>query len=119
MKRYLWAIWIFIFAHVVFNCAGHPDRPKIGLIQAGDSFPETPLPVPEDRGYRHYLGTSEGYHFTLKEVSANLIVVEILSVHCPSCQRQIKAYNELYDLIDADPQTSGRIKIIGIAAGNT
>ncbi len=119
MNKHHWAIWILIFTHVVFSCAGHPDRQKIRLIQAGDSFPETPLPVPDDHGHRHYLGTSAKNSFTLKEVKADLIVVEILSVHCHSCQRQIKAYNELYQLIDADPQTSGRIKMIGIAAGNT
>ena len=119
MKTYHWWIWIYVFAQIVFSCAGHPDRQKIRLIQAGDSFPQIPLSVPEARGYRHYLGISEGSHFTLKEVEADLIVVEILNVHCPSCQRQIKAYNELYRLITADPQTSGRIKMIGIAAGNT
>lgn len=119
MKNYHWALWIFIFVHVAFSCAGHPDRQKIRLIQAGDSFPQIPLPVPEVREYHHYLGTSERSHFTLKEVEADLIIVEILSVHCPSCQRQIKAYNKLFRLIDADPQTSGRIKMVGIAAGNT
>jgi hypothetical protein len=119
MKRQHWVIIIAIFVLASFSCAGDAHRQKIRLIQAGDSFPETPLPTPADPESQKYLGALGENNFTLKEVGADLIVVEILSVYCPSCQRQIKAYNTLYDLIMKDPQTSGRIKMIGIAAGNS
>jgi hypothetical protein len=119
MKRQHWVIVMAIFVLASFSCAGNADRQKIRLIQAGDLFPETPLPTPTDPASRKYLGVLGENNFTLKEVGADLIVVEILSVHCPSCQRQSKAYNKLYDLIEKDPQTRDRIKMIGIAAGNS
>jgi hypothetical protein len=119
MKRQHWIIIIAIFALASFSCAGNAHRQKIRLIKAGDSFPETPLPIPPDPRSQKYLGVSGENNFTLKAVGADLIVVEILSVHCPSCQRQSKAYNKLYDLIEQDPQTRDRIKMIGIAAGNS
>jgi peroxiredoxin len=94
------------------------EAKTIKLIKAGDFFPEVPMQVPEDAKDRAYLGLSEGTTFTLKQVKADLVVVEILSVYCPICQKQASIYNKLFNLIENDPATKGRIKLIGIAAGN-
>ncbi len=91
---------------------------EMRLIKVGDFFPEIHLQVPQNSKERMYLGLSEAKTFTLKDVKAALILVEILSVYCVSCQRQTPAYNKLYELIEKDPQTKGRVKILGIAAGN-
>lgn len=91
---------------------------EIQLIKAGELFPDTPLLMPANREERKYLGLAEGEFFTLSEIKADLVLVEILSVYCPSCQKQVSPYNELYTLIEKDSETRGRIKMIGIAAGN-
>jgi len=91
---------------------------EIRLIKAGDQFAEIPMPVPADPKEREYLGLQQADTFTLSQIKAELVLVEILSVYCYSCTRQAPAYNELYKLIEEDPNTKGRIKIIGIAAGN-
>jgi hypothetical protein len=91
---------------------------EIRLIKAGELFPDTPLRTPANREEREYLGLAEGEFFRLNEIKADLVLVEILSVYCTSCQRQTSPYNELYTLIEKDPKTRGRIKMIGIAAGN-
>lgn len=88
------------------------------LIHVGDPFPEIPLRTPEDPNERAYLGLPRGREFFLREIDAELILVEILSVYCSSCQRQAPMYNKLYERIEKDPATRGRIKMIGIAAGN-
>jgi len=94
------------------------EAKTIKLIKAGDFFPEVPMQVPEDPKDKTYLGIAEGKTFTLKKVKADLVIIEILSVYCPSCQLQAPEYNKLFNLIENDPETKGRIKIIGIAAGN-
>jgi peroxiredoxin len=91
---------------------------EIRLIKAGDQFAELPMPVPTDPQEQAYLGLQNADTFTLSQIRAELVLVEILSVYCYSCTRQAPAYNELYKLIEEDPKTRGRIKIIGIAAGN-
>jgi peroxiredoxin len=91
---------------------------EIQLIKVGDFFPETRLGVPKNPAERMYLGLMEIDNFTLKEIKADLVIVEILSVHCPSCQRQTPVFNKLFGLIENDTKTRGRIKIIGIAVGN-
>ena len=92
---------------------------EIQLIKAGELFPDTPLRTPANREEREYLGLAEGEFFRLSEIKADLVLVEILSVYCPTCQRQVSPYNELYTLIEKDPKTRGRIKMIGVAAGNS
>jgi hypothetical protein len=91
---------------------------EIRLIKAGELFPDTLLRIPANQEERKYLGLPEGESFRLSEIKADLILVEILSVYCPSCQLQVSSYNELYTLIEKDSKTRGRIKMIGIAAGN-
>jgi peroxiredoxin len=94
------------------------EAKTIKLIKAGDFFPEVSMQVPEDAKERTYLGLTKGTTFTLKQVKADLVLVEILNVYCPICQLQASAYNKLFNLIENDPETKGRIKLIGIAAGN-
>lgn len=94
------------------------EAKTIKLIKAGDFFPEVPMQMPEDPKERAYLGLPEGKTFTLKQVKADLVLIEILSVHCSSCRKQAPVYNKLFNLIENDFKTKDRIKIIGIAVGN-
>ena len=88
------------------------------LIKMGDFFPETRLAVPKAPADRAYLTLKEIENFALMEIKADLVIVEILSVHCPSCQRQALVFNKLFNLIENDAKTQGRIKMMGIAVGN-
>jgi peroxiredoxin len=108
----LFASWFFV------GYFKEAEAKTIELIKAGDSFPEIPMQMPADPKERAYLGLKKGKTFTLKQVKADLVMVEILSVYCPSCQLQAPVYNKLFNLIENDPKTKGRIKIVGIAAGN-
>lgn len=88
------------------------------LIKAGDPFPDIPLMAPENPKEAAYLGIPEGRRFLVKDVKADLVLVEIMNVYCASCWRQVPVYNELYTLIESNPETRGRIKMIGVAVGN-
>ena len=87
-------------------------------IGSGELFPEVPLPAPLEAAQRTYLGLANDHPFTLQEIEGRVALVEILNVHCPHCIRQTKPYSELYDMIEADPETRGKIKIIGVAVAN-
>jgi hypothetical protein len=88
------------------------------VIKAGDSFPEIPLQRPDDPKDVAYLGIPEGKSFTVKDVQADLVVIEIFNVYCDSCQKQASVYNKLYALIESDLETKGRIKMLGIGVAN-
>lgn len=85
----------------------------------GDVFPDLTLPVPKEVSERGYLGVSEGDPFQLSQVKAEILIIEVFSMYCPHCQREAEDVNKLYELIENDPQLRGRIKLIGIGAGNT
>ncbi|MBW1851223.1 MAG: TlpA family protein disulfide reductase, partial [Deltaproteobacteria bacterium] len=56
--------------------------------------------------------------FSLAQVPAKLIVLEIFSVYCPHCRNQAPKLNKIYKLIQKDMELSPDIKMIGIAAAS-
>lgn len=116
-KRLLLIFAVLFFSLQIFS-SGDAIAQKVRLIKTGDLFPELQLPVPGNTEKKNYLGLEQSDTFTLKGITAKVVFVEILSVYCPSCQRQVRYNNQLYDLIESDPKTKGHIKIIGVAAGN-
>ena len=109
MKRWLLLLLLVLVARPVG---------AVPLIQMGDPFPQVAMPTPADAAQRAYLGLPEGTTFTLDQVGGKVVLVEILNVLCPHCQRQTKPYNELYRKIEADPATRGQIRMLGVAVGN-
>lgn len=87
--------------------------------QKGDVLPELNLSVPQDPEHRSYLGVSGQGVFQVPQIKAEVVLVEVFSMYCPACQKEAPHVNELYKMIEADPQTRGRIKLIGVGAGNT
>ncbi|MBI4774680.1 MAG: TlpA family protein disulfide reductase [Deltaproteobacteria bacterium] len=104
-----------ILSLVIWGQARAQEKP---LIQAGDTFPEVTMPAPRAAGDKAYLGLGTAPDFTLNQVSADVILVELLSVYCYSCQKQAPIFNKLYELIEGDPKARGRIKLLGIAVGS-
>ena len=82
-------------------------------------FPEVPLATPADPAARAYLGLQNNTNLTLSQVAGEVVLVEILNVLCPHCQRQTAPYNVLYRRLQADPATRGRVRMLGVAVGNS
>jgi thiol-disulfide isomerase/thioredoxin len=87
--------------------------------QKGDLLPEMNLPIPEDPAHRSYLGLTGQGLFQIPQIKAQVVLVEIFSMYCPVCQREAPRVNALYKNIEANPKSKGKIKIIGIGAGNS
>lgn len=87
-------------------------------IRPGDPFPELRLNAPPTEEERAYLQLGVEKIFTPSQVKGELLLIELLNVHCPHCQMQAPSYNELFKRIEANPETRGKIKMLGFAAGN-
>jgi peroxiredoxin len=87
--------------------------------QKGETLPVINLPVPKTAAEKSYLGLSGDGSFKIPQIKANVVIVEIFSLYCPYCQKDAPGVNELYQLIEKNPDLKKEIKIIGIGAGNT
>ncbi|MEJ2589074.1 MAG: redoxin domain-containing protein [Deltaproteobacteria bacterium] len=97
----------------IWTCAAE-EIPK-----AGEEFPNLILPVPEAASQKAYLGITEGNTFKLSQIKADILILEIFSMYCPHCQREAKDVNRVFELIEGDPKLKGKIKLIGLGAGNS
>jgi len=88
-------------------------------IEMGETFPKVPLPAPLEVAQRNYLGLSDDQPFTLDQIKGRVVLVEMLNVLCPHCQKQTSPYNQLYKRLESDPTTRGQVKMLGVAVANT
>lgn len=105
------SVFAFMLAVMVFPAAAE-TAPAVGGV-----LPDFSLTAPADRGERAYLGVSGS--FKIPKIKAQVVIIEIFSMYCPYCQREAPKVNDLYEKIEANPKLKGKIKIIGIGAGNT
>jgi thiol-disulfide isomerase/thioredoxin len=85
----------------------------------GGVLPQMKLPVPEDPGEKGYLGLSGSGFFSIPQIKAKVVIIEIFSMYCPKCQQIAPGIDKLYYLIESDPNLRNKIKLIGIGAGNS
>jgi len=82
-------------------------------------FPDLTFTQVLSKGEQVYLGIPPKKTFSIKEIRGNLVLIEFISTYCVSCQRQTPIINELYSSIEKDPRLKGKVKMIGVAAGNS
>jgi peroxiredoxin len=87
--------------------------------EKGEVLPVINLPVPKSPQERDYLGLSGSGSFKIPQIKAKAVIVEFFSMYCPICQKDAPGVNELYRLIEKNPDIKSKIKLIGIGAGNS
>ena len=83
------------------------------------TLPAFALTAPASPENRRYLGIGEAETFTIPEIKADVVIIEVFSMYCPHCQREAPEVNTLYRLMADHPERGDRLKIIGIGAGNS
>lgn len=95
-------------------CANVNSEPK-----KGGRLPSITLPVPKNSGEKIYLGLSGEGTFKIHQIKAKVILIKIFNLYCPICQSTASAMVELYRQIENHTDFTGKIKLIGIGAGNS
>lgn len=113
MKRYS-CLLIFILFLLLIMPLWAADKPP----QVGAALPALVLPASTDSQDQGYLGIS-GKPFGVAQVKAPVVVLQVLSMYCPYCQKEAPSVNALFKMIESDKNLKGKIKIIGIGAGNS
>lgn len=115
MKKRLVCAFAMALAFVWGMTSNAADQPP----QVGSTLPALKLVKPADAGDLKYLGLSGGGTFSVDDVRAQAVIIQIFSMYCPYCQKDAPNVNRLFSLIENNPNLKGKIKIIGIGAGNT
>lgn len=66
-----------------------------------------------------YLGIASQPTLSVSEIHADRLIIVIFNTFCTICQSDAEILNLAYGLVEQEPDLKGRIKIVGIAAGNT
>lgn len=116
MKNFLtpWVILAIFLSTMVLPAIAADKSP-----QKGEALPAIDLPIPKNPVEKAYLGLSGDGFFKVPQIKARVVIVEIYSMYCPYCQKDAPGINELYSLMEKNPNLINKIKIIGIGAGNT
>lgn len=92
---------------------------ETGPPEKGGMLPQITLSAPADPGQQAYLGVTGKKSFTAPQIKAEVVIIEIYSMYCPFCQAEAPLINELYTKIQQNGKLRDKIKLIGIAAGNS
>ena len=124
MKPVYLMINVFIFLFLcTASCTDETKDSNVNYstpsaIADGKELPKFKLIARSSAQERQYLGLKEDIQiFSISEVSAKIMIIEIFSINCPSCRMQAPILNNIYKFIEYNDKLSGGIKMIGIAAG--
>jgi len=107
-----WFLYLSIF--LSFSSASGEAKPMGFAIP----FPDLTFTQTLSKEERVYLGIPQKTKLSFREIKGDLILIELISTYCVNCQRQAPIFTELYSSIEKDPKLKGKVKMIGIAAGN-
>ncbi len=85
----------------------------------GEKLPIISLPMPKNSVEKIYLGLQGDGFFKIQQIKAKAVVIKVFNLYCPVCQSTANAMVELYRQIENHPEFKGKIKLIGIGAGNS
>ena len=114
-KISIYSFWTAFLSILLFYSLARGETKPIDF---AIPFPDLTFTQALSKEEQTYLGIPQKKSFSFREIKGNLILVEFISTYCMSCQRQAPIFNELYSLIEKDSKLKGKVKMIGIAAGN-
>jgi hypothetical protein len=85
--------------------------------RVGSPWPKFQLKAPAGKEERTYLGIGNSEKFSVQQIPAPFLIIEILGVYCPLCHTQGPFFNRLYYQIQKDPALHKNIRMLAIAAG--
>lgn len=85
----------------------------------GGKLPDIKLAIPEDAGYQTYLGIKGEGTFSLPQIKAPVVIIEIFSMYCPHCQKEAPSVNAQYAKIQSSEKLKDKVKLVGIGVGNS
>jgi thiol-disulfide isomerase/thioredoxin len=93
--------------------------PALGYVEAGNKLGDLEFPAPLAADDATYLGVPAGKPFKLSQIAAPYVLVEVFATGCSHCFTHAPHFNTLYGLINKDAATAGKVKVMGLASGDS
>ena len=88
-------------------------------VRVGDFFLPFTLKNNLSKQELEALKLTEQKTISLNDFKAEIIIIEMLNVHCHTCQLQVPVFNQLWDTIQSDAVLKSKVAMVGITVGNT
>lgn len=108
------AVLVLLVTAMLFSVCGAQEN-KLDAKALG----EIQFASPESVAAKKYLGLTDRQKFSLGQIKAETIFLEIFSMYCPVCQKDAPTVNKLFALIEADPNLKNSVRFVGVGTGNT
>jgi thiol-disulfide isomerase/thioredoxin len=93
--------------------------PAFGYVAAGNKLGDLEFGAPLTAEDAAYLGVPADKPFKLSQLGAPFLLVEVFATGCSHCYMHAPQMNKFFELVNKDPQASKKLKILGLAAGDT
>jgi thiol-disulfide isomerase/thioredoxin len=93
--------------------------PALGYVEKGNKLGDLEFPAPLAAEDASYLGVPADKPFKLSQLGVPYVLVEVFATGCSHCFAHAPHMNELFEKIKKDPETAGKVKVIGLASGDS
>jgi len=108
---------IFVLLVGLLTLAALPAQ--AGVVAAGDKLGDLEFPAPLSADDAKALGVAADKPFKLSQLGTPYVLVELFATSCPHCVHHAPIMNQLYGLIKKDANLAGKVKVLGLAAGDS
>ncbi len=88
------------------------------IIQETDTMADFQLPPEEDAERAAYLGVTPGEPFSISDVDARYLLIQVFSMYCPHCQREAPHMKALFENLRGSDHGDD-LKLLGLGVGNS
>lgn len=87
-------------------------------LKAGERIVGLEMLAPADPAAQEHLVVTGKSTFTLADLKADLVFLEVIGVYCAQCVKQAPGFKNLYGRLNKG-KLKGRVAMLGLAAGGT
>ena len=101
----------FFMVHFSFSEIKPPRR--------NSAFPDFSFQNILTKEENRYLGSSQKHILSFRKIHGDIFIVEVFSTYCMACPKNVPVLNAVYSAIANNTDLKDKVKIVGIAVGNT
>ncbi len=88
-------------------------EPEVGYVVGPVTFA-----APMSDADAKYLGLEKSAPFALKDIKSPYVLVEQFNTSCPHCMHEAPFLNQVFTMVQQDPNLKGKVKFLGAAQGS-